>query len=355
MVVRSLSIDENLYLAVRHTGSVMAGRRVSDLGEAAVVGMVTRAFGIQELEDAAMLEIAGKPLFLSCDTMIQSTDLPSNVNPLFWGHRFVASNVSDILSMGCRPVAMLVSMGLPKDLEVRTLEVMTNGMKWACREAGLRIIGGDTNQASEIVLSGFVAGTPFSRPFKRSGARPGDLLFATGNPGSAALGLALITRHKETYFESPDILEDKVEGSSVPIGSFLAPEIRIREAKTLSELGYVTSCIDISDGLSTDAWHIAERSRVMITIEEDLIPLPSKSRAIAKKLHLDPVRLALDGGDDYELMFTAPPNAEDSIVAEKLATKIGRVEEGLGVRIRRPDGSLETLKSRGYQHFGGEN
>ncbi len=330
----------------------MAGRLISDLGEEEIIKMLTRAFHIQRPDDAASLESPGGKLFLSCDTMIQSTDLPQNINPLFWGHRFVASNVSDILSMGCRPLGMLISFGLPHDLPLTTLRSLVQGINWACREAGIKVLGGDTNEAREVILSGFIAGVPLSQPFSRSGAGPGDILFVTGNPGSAALGLALIKKHKDIYFESPDILEDRIEGSSVPIGAFLAPEIRIREMEKLSETGSVTSCIDISDGVSTDAWHIAESSKVSITIEEEMLPIPARSRDIARKLGLDAVELALGGGDDYELMFTAPPEAKDTILDNRLGKSIGTVEEGLGVRLRRGDGSLESLKSTGYQHFG---
>ena len=334
---------------------MMASRRLSDMGELEIIRMLAKVFRIEQLDDAAWMEVDEGGVYVSCDAMLQSTDLPANVNPLFWGHRFVAANVSDILSMGCRPIAMLVSMGLPRDLEVKSLDAILQGIKWACREAGIKVLGGDTNEAPEVILSGFVAGLPISRPLARSGARPGDLVFVTGNPGSAALGLALIKKYKKVYFECPDIIEEKIKGSSVAVGSFLAPEIRMHETEALSRLGCVSACIDISDGISTDAWHMAEASRVMITLEEDRLPIPTDNKAIASKLRLDPVRLALDGGDDYELMFTAPPDAEEEIVSKKIATVIGTVGSGLGVRIRRSDGSLETLKSRGYQHFGGEN
>jgi len=326
--------------------------RLGDWGEREIIKMLADAFGIPELDDAAPLD-SDATIFLSGDMMLQSTDLPSNTNPLFWGHRFIASNVSDMAAMGCKPISMLVSLGLPGRMKVQDLRKMVEGMQWACRESGLGIIGGDTNASSELVLSGFIAGKPFGRPFRRSGARAGDVLFVTGNPGSAALGLAVIKSRPETYFECPDIVEEDLGGSAVAVGSFLAPEMRIREAHDLSEMDVVTSCIDISDGISTDAGHIAESSGVKIVIEESELPFPKECRGLARHLKLDPTGLALNGGDDYELLFTAPSEAEAFIAKSKLATRIGSVSEGHGVAIRRPGGRVENLKSSGYQHLAG--
>ncbi len=326
--------------------------RLAGCGEREIIKMLAEAFNILELDDAAPID-PDCQFFASGDMMLQSTDLPSNANPLFWGHRFIASNVSDMAAMGCRPVSMLISLGLPGEMKIKDFRKMVEGMQWACRESGLKVIGGDTNASAELVLSGFIAGKPFGRPFKRSGARPGDSVFVTGNPGSAALGLAVIQSHPETYFECPDVLEEDLGGSAAAVGSFLAPEMRIREARELSDMGIVSSCIDISDGISTDAGHIAESSGVRITIDENKLPFPKEAAGLARLLKLDPVVLALDGGDDYELLFTAPASTDALIAKSGIATKIGTVSEGQGVAIRRPDGTVENLKSSGYQHLTG--
>ncbi len=316
--------------------------------------MLAGAFGIEELDDAAPMEDEER-IFLSSDMMIQSTDLPSNTNPLFWGHRFIASNVSDISAMGCKPTHMLVSLGLPRDMPIRDFRKILEGMQWGCREADVRIIGGDTNSSAEIILSGFVAGTPFGRAFRRWGARPGDGVFVTGTPGLAALGLAIIQCNRKTDFESPDVLEESMPGSAAAVAAFLVPQMRVHESQELSGLGVVTSCIDVSDGLSTDAGHIAESSGVQLILDETRLPFGPEARGIAKHLSLDPLDLAFNGGDDYELLFTASPGAEEAIEKKKIATRIGEVAQGQGVFVRRGDGRLEILKSSGYQHFGGRN
>jgi len=326
--------------------------RLGGWGEWEIIKMLAEAFDIRELDDAAPLDSDGQ-IFLSSDMMLQSTDLPPNTNPLFWGHRFVASNVSDMAAMGCKPISMLISLGLPEGMKTQDFRRMVEGIQWAVRESGLRVIGGDTNASPELVLSGFTVGKPFGRPFKRSGARPGDALFVTGNPGSAALGLAVIKSRPETYFECPDILEEHLGGSAVAVGSFLAPEMRIREARDLSDMDVVTSCIDISDGISTDAGHIAESSGVQITIDEPKLPFPKEIGGLARLLKLDPTDLALNGGDDYELLFTAPSEAESPIAKSKLATRIGSVSQGRGVALRGRGGGVENLKSSGYQHLSG--
>ena len=315
--------------------------------------MLAEAFGIEELDDASPMDDEGQ-IYLSSDMMFQSTDLPTNTHPIFWGHRFVASNLSDMAAMGCRPRSMMVSLGLPDDMKTLHFLKLLEGMRWACDEADIRIVGGDTNSAPEVVLSGFITGTPYDKPFTRFGARVGDGAFVTGSPGSAALGLALIKSRPKTYFDSPDILEEEIKGSAVPLGSFLAPEIRVTEVEDLSNMGVVTSCIDISDGISTDAGHIAESSGVRILIDESDLPFPSESRGIAKMLSLESLNLALNGGDDFELLFTAPQGSEESIRKAEIGIMIGEVVEGAGVAIRHNNGKVESLKSSGYQHFTGK-
>jgi len=330
----------------------MGRDRLGGLTEPEIVKIIAGHFGLEQLDDAAPVTVS-RGVFVSSDMMLQSTDLPTNTHPVFWGHRFVASNVSDMLAMGCKPADMMVSLGLPEDMKVLHFRKLLEGMSWAMREAGLKIIGGDTNRASELILSGFVTGVPFNEPFKRSGANPGDFLFITGSPGLAALGLAIIGSKEEKYFDSPDLLEEDLKGSARAIGAFLAPEIRITEAEDLSNMGVVTSCIDVSDGISTDAGHISEASDVRVIIEEERLPMTPEARGLCKLLKLNPLNLALDGGDDYELLFTAPPEAKRDIEEAEIATLIGEVAEGKGVFIRRRNGKVESLKSSGYQHFHG--
>jgi thiamine-monophosphate kinase len=329
----------------------MARGTLDKLGEAEIIKMLAGAFSIEEPDDAA--QVKGEVIFASSDLMLQSTDLPENVHPIFWGFRFIAANVSDISAMGCRPGSLMVSLGLPGKMKVLDFKDLLEGMKWACREAGISVIGGDTNASPEVILSGFITGRPHDLPFTRGGARPGDGVYVTGNPGAAALGLAIIQKHEDEYFDSPDLLEEKIEGSSRPIGAFLVPEMRLEESEDLSGMGAVTSCIDISDGISTDADHIAQSSGVGITIEEDLLPFSPEMRGIADMMKLDPTRLALGGGDDFELLFTAPPEISGEIRESEIGLLIGEVHDGSGVKIKRPGGKVESLKSTGYQHFGG--
>jgi thiamine-monophosphate kinase len=331
----------------------MAPDLLRDHGEQEIIKMLADEFGIEDLDDAAAVD-EHPELLSSGDMMFQSTDLPSNTSPLFWGHRFIAANVSDMSGMGCRPICMMVSLGLPGEMETGRFRRLLEGMTWACSEAEIRIIGGDTNSSPEVVLSGFIVGTPYREPLLRSGARPGDGVYVTGRPGMSALGLALIQSREDLYFDTPDLLEEDVNGSAEALGAFLAPDIRTEEAQYLSETGEVSSCIDVSDGISTDAGHISQMSGVGIVIDQGKLPISPLARGLCETLNLDPVDLALNGGDDFELLFTAPMNLEDQLLEDKIAVRIGEVERGHGTRIRRPDGNVETLKSGGYQHLSGE-
>jgi thiamine-monophosphate kinase len=329
----------------------MARGTLEGLGEAEIIKMLAEAFEIEDLDDGSPLPDDG--LYASSDLMLESTDLPDNIHPMFWGFRFIAANVSDMAAMGCQPSAMMISLGLPEKMKTLDFKDLLEGMKWACREAGMKVVGGDTNSSGELILSGFIAGRPVDVPFTRGGARPGDVVFVTGNPGAAALGLAIIQKNGNEYFDSPDLLEEKTEGSSMPLGAFLVPEMRIKETEDLAQLGAVTSCIDISDGISTDAGHIASSSGVGILIEEDFLPFPSVMRGIAKKMKLDPAHLALNGGDDFELLFTSPPEFTEQIRESEIGLVIGEVVDEPGVHLKDAKGRVERLKSSGYQHFAG--
>ncbi len=331
----------------------MAGDLLGRIGEAEIIKMLADAFGIGDLDDASPLD-EGCGVYLSSDMMFQSTDLPTNTHPMFWGFRFVAANASDISAMGCRPVSMMLSLGLPPEMKLNDFKDLLEGIKWACREGRLQVVGGDTNRAPEVVLSGFTTGIPYRKPLLRSGARAGDAVYVTGNPGSAALGLAMIKSRPDEYFDSPDVLEEELEGSAEPVGDFLVPEMRVEEARQIACEELATACIDVSDGLATDADHIAMRSGVGVIIDSASLPFPTQSRGIAKLMELDPVRLALEGGDDYELLFTTPREAGEKLADAEIATLIGEVVEGQGVSLRRPSGEVERLKSRGYQHFSGK-
>jgi thiamine-monophosphate kinase len=331
----------------------MAGDLLGRLGEAEIIKMLADAFEIGDLDDASPVdEDCG--IYLSSDMMFQSTDLPTNTHPMFWGFRFVAANASDMSAMGCRPVSMMLSLGLPPEMKVNDFRDLLEGVKWGCREGGFAVIGGDTNQAAEVVLSGFITGIPYNKPLKRSGARIGDGIYVTGNPGSAALGLAIIESRPDEYFDSPDVLEEELEGSAEPIGDFLVPEMRTEEAKEIACGGLANACIDISDGLATDANHIALRSGIAMIIDSERLPFPPESGGIARAMKLDPVHLAMEGGDDYELLFTAPAEARKRLADAEIATLVGEVVAGQGVCLRHPSGEVERLKSYGYQHFSGK-
>ena len=149
------------------------------------------------------------------------------------------------------------------------------------------------------------------------------------------------------------VAQEKTEGSSRPIGAFLVPEMRLKEAEDLAQMGAVTSCIDISDGISTDAGHIASSSGVGILVQEDLLPFPPEMRGIANKMKLDPTNLALNGGDDFELLFTSPPEFTEQIRESEIGLIIGEVVNEPGVHLKDVKGKVERLNSSGYQHFTG--
>ena len=283
-------------------------------------------------DDAAILRLApGHELLVSIDTLVSGVHFPPTLPAEDIGYRALAVNLSDLAAMGAEPLWFTLALTLP-EVDTDWLQGFSRGLSGLARRAGIALVGGDTTRGPlsiTIQVHGTVtAGTAL----RRDGARVGDQVFVSGNPGMAALGLARIQQQARA--------DDATR-------AFLRPEPRLRLGQRLR--GIASAAIDVSDGLLADAAHIAERSQVGIEIDQARLPLapllttlPSRDEAL---------RLCLSGGDDYELCFSAPSDRAAEIQAIAAATStpctpIGRVVSGSGVRC---DGV--TLSSTGYRHF----
>lgn len=256
------------------------------------------------------------------------------------GYRAAAAALSDIAAMAATPVAVLVSLAAPRGGAV-DLEAVQAGVRELARELGASVIGGDVSRSPGPLVVDVVALGCTAWPVLRDGAEPGDDVWVTGSLGAAA---AAVRAWDAGETPAPALRE-----------AFARPCPRVREARCLVDHELVDALIDVSDGLAGDAGHVAAASGVRITLEASRVPIAEAVRAAFGPE--EALELALHGGDDYELCFVTDPGAVDvDYFRERhrlVLTRVGRVEEGEGVWIERPNGVVERLTRGGFDHLGG--
>jgi len=300
--------------------------------------------------DDAAITVPGGATATSVDAIVEGVHFRRNeAGPEAIGHKALASALSDLAAMGAEAGEAYVVLGAPGDLGEDELLALLDGMLEVAKETGTTLAGGDLTRAPALTLTVTVVGhAPDANAFvSRGGARPGDLVVLTGELGGAAAGRLLLDDPK---LAAP-VAASVAEGLR---GRQLEPSPRLRSGRAMAEAG-ATAMIDVSDGLAGDAAHLAEASRVALAIEAGSLPLAAGVTEVAAAAGLDPLQLAVAGGEDYELLATLPPEALDEASARISAaegsslTAIGEVLAGKGVEIRLPGGGL--LEAPGYDHF----
>ncbi len=276
------------------------------------------------------------------------------------GFRAAAANLSDIAAMGGTPQHLLVALAIPRTGTSRQIHQLYQGMMAACRPHRVGLIGGDTSGSSSgwffsLTLIGTVA--PRKALF-RSGARSGDFLYVTGTIGDSLAGLKLLNEQpSRTQTQPHNSAALSTKHRQFLTGRHLRPTARIAEGQWLSAHRFATSAIDISDGLSGDLRHICEESHVGAEIDLSALPLSPACRAYAASRKLDPVNLALSGGEDYELLFTVPSRQRSQLERTALTqgfsfTCIGAIHPlRFGIQALSPHGRRHRLANTSYRHF----
>ncbi len=304
-------------------------------------------------DDAAVVEIGGGEVLLtSTDSLFEGVDFDLTYFPLkHLGYKAVVVGANDILAMNGTPQQMMVSLGVSSKLPVEALEDLYDGMRVACDELGIDLVGGDIRAS----MTGLVIGlTTIGRAKKesvayRSGAKPNDLICITGSLGAAYLGLHLLEREKRVLrdIENP---EPQFAGYEYLLESYLKPRHRKSVVESMEEEGIVpSSMIDLSDGLASDLLQICKSSSCGARIYLERIPIAKQSSALATELNTDPVVAALNGGEDHELLFTVPIEKQELIAKLGCIDIIGHITEPQkGAFLVTPDGSDIELKSQGF-------
>lgn len=254
------------------------------------------------------------------------------------GHRCLARGLSDIAAMGGKPVAAFLSLALPKKIPQSWVNRFTRGLLKLAEKCGCTLAGGDTAESPGGILADIivVGAVPKGKAILRSTARPGDRIYVTGELGGSAAALANMRR------------DGKQKLNPRQYARHFFPEPRIEVGRILREKGLASAMIDTSDGLSTDLAHICEESGVGAEIVADAIPRAS----IGKPAHEVDFDFALHGGEDYELLFTAPRSKRvPANIAGVWVTEIGRIVRGKTILLRSAAEDVRELKAQGWEHF----
>jgi thiamine-monophosphate kinase len=303
-------------------------------------------------DDAAVLDTGGeRALVATCDSQVESVHFrPEWIEPMLLGRRVAAINLSDIAAMGAEPRWALASLAAPAETEVERLDAIYEGMVVELERAGAVLVGGNTTRSADgMVIDLFLLGqVDRRRVLLRSGARPGDLICVTGDLGASRAGLIALQR---------DDLELSAGDRDRVIARHLEPSARIEEGRALAGSGLAHACIDVSDGLLADAGHLARRSEVSIRLDADRIPVSPATAAVARAAGVDPIELALGGGEDFELLFAVAGDRPDDAWQNALSacstpiSVIGRAMAGpSGVSVQRDGERLDPILS-GFDHF----
>ncbi len=301
--------------------------KVSDIGERELVKYIIANSREITPDDTAVTEFSSTNLISTCDMLIQSRHFPQNMSYFDMGFKAVTVNVSDLAAMGAEPLGFLLAIALPKDLEVDDFREIIEGVLKACDYYQIPLIGGDTNEASEIIITGTALGLA-DDPLMKDTYDKGDLIAVTGNIGLAALGFEL---------DSLDNIYAK---------HALKPKARIREGLILRD--FATSATDITDGLASELYTI-KKDGYGFMIYEEMLDISDEYKDLAGDLNLDYLDLLFHVGEDFELLFTISPDDKDKLPIDFMV--IGEVTDSDVVELTLENGFVERIKNKGYEHY----
>lgn len=338
---------------------------ISQIGEFGLIDRITK--GIEHInastitgigDDAAVLRYPETDVLVSSDLLIENVHFDLTYVPLkHLGYKAAVVNFSDIYAMNGTPRQITVSLAISSRFTVEHIEQLYSGLRLACEIYGVDLVGGDTTAShSGLVISVTCIGdAQHGKVVKRSGAKDTDLVCVSGDLGAAYMGLQLLEREKNVGRGDKDFIP-KFEGKEYIIERQLKPEARRDIVEELEKAGIVpTAMIDVSDGLSSEMLHICKASNVGCRIYEDRIPIDYQTAIMAEEVNMNLVTAALNGGEDYELLFTAPLHLHEQlskITGIKIIGHITKPELGCAL-ITRDGGEMELI-AQGFNHMKAE-
>jgi thiamine-monophosphate kinase len=340
----------------------MSKTHISSLGEFGLIDKITENIRIHHKEtikgvgdDTAVIANMGKEILLTKDLLLEGVHFNIMYTPLkHLGYKAIAVNLSDICSMNGVPTHVIIGIGVSSRYTLEALAELYEGMKLACEKYKVDLVGGDTTSSqSGLVISVTALGySTDERITYRSGAQTNDLICVSGNLGGAYAGLLILEREKEVYKANPDMQPDLSQYSYV-IERQLKPEPRRDIVDMLNELEILpTSMIDISDGLASEVLHICKSSKKGAVIYEDKIPIDLQTASVAHDFKIDPTTFALNGGEDYELLFTINQSDYEKIKDSEYISIIGHITDNLSqADLITTSGNVVPITAQGWDSF----
>ena len=341
---------------------------ISEYGEFGLIRHLTENFPIKHKstlygvgDDCAVIDAADGKTVVTTDLLLEGIHFDLTYCPMrHLGYKACVVNFSDVYAMMGVPRQMTVSLGISKRFKVEDLEELYAGIKMACDVYGVDLVGGDTSASMTGLTISITCIGVAKQPVYRNGARPNDLICVSGDLGAAYMGLQLLEREKAIYYQQLQNgdknaeFQPKFQGKEYLLERQLKPEARKDIVEALQQAGITpTAMMDISDGLSSELLHISSQSKVGCRIYEERIPIDYQTAIQAEEFNLNVTTVAMNGGEDYELLFTVPLEQNEQIQQLPGIRLIGHITpESLGCAMITRDGNSEVaLKAQGWNAF----
>ncbi|MBN1117916.1 MAG: thiamine-phosphate kinase [Bacteroidales bacterium] len=334
-------------------------KEIEELGEFGLIEFITRDFVVKNSttikgvgDDAAVADYAGKKTVITTDILTEGIHFDLMYMPLkHLGYKSVIVNLSDVFAMNAKPQQIVVSIAISAKFTADMVEEIYSGIKLACDYYNVDMVGGDTT-SSLTGLTLCITALGIADEDKicyRNGAKQNDLICVTGDLGAAYLGLQILEREKKVFNDSEGVQPD-LSGFEYVLERQLKPEARHDIIDKLAEANIVpTSMIDISDGLSSELLHISHDSGCGCKVYSDRIPIAEETRTAAEEIGLEPLTIALNGGEDYELLFTVPVEIHAEIEKIEGVSIIGHVtDKSEGNYLITPNNAAIEIKAMGW-------
>jgi thiamine-monophosphate kinase len=347
---------------IEHLTKFEPNLKISEISEKSLISMLSSIFKINKTnlknnhiilgagnDDCAVIDIGNEYLCITTDMLHRKTDFPKDMSYWQIGWMSIAINLSDIASMGAKPIGVLSAIGMPATMNLKEIEEIAKGMNDCAKTYGTVIIGGDIDKHDELTITGTALGkVKKDQILTRQGASIGDLVCVIGNLGLAQVALFAIELNKKNT-KIKDFIDFKNTKNEI-LSALFTPKPKIYEAQKLSKTHAVTAMMDISDGLCSSLYDLAHINKVGFQIYENKIPIDRNALEIVDKNTL--VDFALNAGGDFGLLFTVKSDMIE--IASNICdiTIIGKtIKEREGIILKRLDGTIEKMVQKGYSHF----
>jgi thiamine-monophosphate kinase len=357
--VRYASSEKNKKMQI---GKEEIRTEIGEIGEFGLIDRLAKEVSIYHSEtikgigdDTSVMAIGDEYVLMTTDMLLEGVHFDLSYAPLaHLGYKAIAVNVSDIAAMNGIPKQVTIGLGLSNRFSVEAIDELYTGIRAACADFKVDLVGGDTTSSrTGLVISVTVMGVVSKdKIVYRNGAKDKDILCVTGDLGGAFVGLQILAREKQEFVANPN-MQPKLDKYPYVVARQLKPKARMDIIHDLADLGVVpTSMIDISDGLASEVFHICKQSGLGVAVYEDKLPIDKETFETAAEFSMDPNTCALNGGEDYELLFTISQSDFEKIKNHPEIHTIGYMHEATKgkVMVTRGGNTIE-LKAQGWKHF----